>query len=73
MKRLRTHAQIVEEANTLARQYYALLGHAVRAGYRFDRATHPQELAVWRMASIAMETLLGVDVENARAEDTDAP
>jgi len=42
-----------------------LLGYQVEPGYRFDEATHPQEVAMWAMAVIAYENIDGTDVEDA--------
>ena len=38
------------------------MGYAIRKGYRFDRATHPQERLCWRMAAIAFERLRQTEV-----------
>ena len=56
---------IVADANRMARIFYSLLGYQVEDGYRFDRATHPQETAMWAMAVIAYENIEGTDVEDA--------
>ena len=40
----RTDAMIVSETNVLAQQFYAILGYTVPEEFRFDRATHPQEV-----------------------------
>lgn len=61
----RTEEQIVDDANALARVFYGILGYQVEPGYRFDEATHPQEVAMWRMAVIAYENIEGTDVEDA--------
>lgn len=61
----RTEEQIVADANSLARIFYSMLGHQVEVGYRFDRATHPQEAAMWAMAVVAYENIGGTDVEDA--------
>ena len=61
----RTSHEIVKDANALARVFYSLLGYQVGEGYRFDQATHPQEVAMWRMAVIAYENIEGTDVEDA--------
>jgi hypothetical protein len=61
----RTSHQIVADANELARIFYGRLGYEVAHGYRFDQATHPQEVAVWQMAVIAYENIEGTDVEDA--------
>lgn len=62
---MRTEKEIVDDANALARVFYGILGYQVEAGYRFDEATHPQEVAMWRMAVIAYENIEGTDVEDA--------
>lgn len=64
----RTDAELVAEANELARQFYRGLGYAVKKGYRFDQATHPQEVACWNMVVMAYDHIEGTDLENAVAE-----
>lgn len=64
---MRTEQQIVDDANALARVFYGILGYQVEPGYRFDEATHPQEVAMWSMAVIAYENIEGTDVEDALA------
>jgi hypothetical protein len=63
--RRRTDAQIVAEANGLARTFYKLHGCEVREGYRFDEAVHPQEQSMWLMAIAAFAELRDTDVEDA--------
>jgi hypothetical protein len=62
---MRTEKEIVADANALARIFYSLLGYQVEPGYRFDEATHPQEVAMWTMAVVAYENIEGTDVEDA--------
>lgn len=62
---LRTSREIVDDANALARVFYGMLGYQVEPGYRFDQATHPQEVAMWGMAVVAYENIEGTDVEDA--------
>lgn len=69
----RTEQCIVDDANNLARIFYGLLGYEVQHGYRFDRATHPQECAMWKMAVIAYENIEGTDVEDALEQLEDEP
>lgn len=64
----RTNKQIVKQTNDLARAFYQALGYQVKEGYRFDRARHPQEIGMWRLACIAQEMLTDTDAENALAE-----
>jgi hypothetical protein len=61
----RTEEQIVMEANSLARDFYALMGYEVPEGYRFDKAGHPQELLCWAMAARAFDVLQHTDIEDA--------
>jgi hypothetical protein len=63
----RTEQQIVAEANSLARDFYGLMGYEVPRSYRFDRARHPQEQLCWRMAVHAFEVLQATDVQDALA------
>lgn len=63
----RTDEQVVEQTNELARQLYALRGYEVRAGHRFDLATHPQELEAWAGACLAQLLLTQTDPRDALA------
>ncbi|MEX6370510.1 hypothetical protein AB6F62_21240 [Providencia huaxiensis] len=60
-----TGRQIVDMANELARAYYERLGYEVPFGYRFDKAVHPQEVALFDMACIAFDALLETSVMDA--------
>lgn len=60
-----TDREIVRAVNDLAAIFYAGHGYAVESGFRFDEACHPQELAMWRLASEAMYSLTGVDADDA--------
>lgn len=59
----RTDEEIAEQTLDLARTFYSIMGYAVSVGYRFDRATHPQEQMCWQMARHAQEVLTATDVE----------
>jgi len=61
----KTDKQIVFDANELARQFYGSMGYHVPAGYRFDRATHPQEAGMWIMAAIAYDHIEGTNIDDA--------
>lgn len=66
---MKSNQQLVDECNALARDYYRIaFGHAVSEGYRFDRATHPQQRAAWDMAVLAYEVVAKSDVLNALDE-----
>lgn len=65
---MKTPEQIVEQANRLAREFYRLSGYVVRDGYRFNKATHPQEQAMWCMARAAFIELADTDPEDALIE-----
>ncbi|MGG7476447.1 MULTISPECIES: hypothetical protein [Providencia] len=60
-----TDRQIVDTANELARVYYKRLGYEVPFGYRFDKASHPQEIALFDMACIAFDILRETSVMDA--------
>lgn len=62
---IKTPREIVNSANELARQFYALQGYEVPEGYRFDQAFHPQERTMWAMAVHAYEFIECTDVEDA--------
>lgn len=65
---MKTDKELVADCNALARDFYALMGYTIREGYRFDKATHPQERMVWQMAVTAYDRIQGTDIENALAE-----
>lgn len=60
-----TNKEILDLANKLARQFYSLMGYQVPDGYRFDQATHPQEVLAWQQAKAAFEMLRHTDVDDA--------
>lgn len=64
-KRHKSEQKIVKEANELAAEFYKIRGYVVREGYRFDRATHPQERECWQMAAVAYERLAATDIDDA--------
>lgn len=41
---------LTNEINILANLFYNLMGYTVKNGYRFDKATHPQEKMCWIFA-----------------------
>lgn len=68
---MRTSKQIVQQTNELAHKIYALRGYEVRKGYRFDEATHPQEVEAWEAACIAQRMLTNTDPMDALSEMED--
>jgi hypothetical protein len=62
---LKGDQQLVDECNELARKFYLAHGNQVDEGYRFDRATHPQEQSMWNLAVIAYDFIDGTDIEDA--------
>ena len=58
----------IKEANQLARKFYARLGYVVPVGYRFDKATHPQEAACWGMVELAYDHIEGTELSEVLAE-----
>lgn len=64
-----TNKEIITKANDLARKFYYMHGYEVKEGYRFDKATHPQEVSMWNMAVVSFEFLLETDVENCLDEE----
>lgn len=64
----RTVQKIIEDANSLARLFYRSMGYQVPKGYRFDQASHPQEIGCWNQAVMAYDFIEGTDVENALSE-----
>lgn len=60
-----TDAEIVQRANEVAREFYAQHGYEAPLGFRFDRATHPQEKLMWTCACAAMEMLLATDPDDS--------
>jgi len=65
---MRTAQEIVDQTNELARRFYKLRGYAVAPGYRFDQATHPQEVEAWQAACIAQYVLTDTDPADALDE-----
>ena len=65
---MRSDQEIIDQTNALARTLYALRGYTVRAGYRFDRATHPHEVESWRGACEAQILLTETDPQDALDE-----
>ncbi|MEX6370719.1 hypothetical protein AB6F62_22315 [Providencia huaxiensis] len=65
MNKSLTGRQVVDMANELARDYYKRLGYEVPFGYRFDKAIHPQEIALFDMACIAFDVLRETSVMDA--------
>ena len=63
-----TDQEIVENANELARNFYAMMGNQVEKGYRFDKARHPEEKLCWEMACEAYDFIQGTDISNALSE-----
>ena len=66
-----TDQEIVDKANELAAELYALHGYRVPPGHRFDKAAdpavqvHPHERQAWQGAVIAFALLRDTDVEDA--------
>jgi hypothetical protein len=65
---VRTDAEILDQTNSLAREFYALSGNVVPDGYRFDLATHPLEVAEWQRACAAQLMLTDTDIDDVIAE-----
>ena len=65
---MRTPQEIVDQTNELARELYRLRGYVVAEGYRFDKATHPQEVEAWNRACEAQRLLTDTDVDDALQE-----
>ena len=64
----RTEQEIVNQTNELARELYRLRGYVRPRGYRFDKATHPQEVEAWNGACEAQLLLTQTDVDDALQE-----
>lgn len=69
---MRTDAQIVADANDLARELYSLMGYIAPLNFRFDRAPRLRERLCWMLAVAAYEHIEGTDVADALSnlEDT---
>ena len=65
---MRTVKEIIDQTNELARAFYALRGYQAKKGYRFDRATHPQEIEAWEAACVAQRMLTDTDPVDALTE-----
>lgn len=64
----RTAQEIVNQTNELARELYRLRGYVRPRSYRFDKATHPQEVEAWNGACEAQRLLTETDVDDALQE-----
>lgn len=64
----RTAQEIVNQTNELARELYRLRGYVRPRNYRFDKATHPQEVEAWNGACEAQRLLTDTDVDDALQE-----
>lgn len=62
---MRSDQEIVDQTNQLARELYRIRGYQATEGYRFDRATHPQEVEAWQAACAAQVMLTETDPEEA--------
>lgn len=60
-----TDKEIIKNANELARAFYSAHGNDVEKGYRFDKATHPQEALMWYLAVLAYDYIEGTEVDSA--------
>lgn len=71
VRRSRSDQQIVREGNALARLFYKSMGYVVPDGYRFDQATHPQEVGCWKMAVLAYDHIEQTDLQAAADAEED--
>jgi hypothetical protein len=62
---MRTDQEIIDQTNRLARAFYNLQGYQVPEGYEFNRASHPNERALWHMACAAQFELTETDPNEA--------
>lgn len=65
---MRTPQEIVDQTNELARALYRLRGYVRPRKFRFDKATHPQEVEAWNGACEAQRLLTETDVDDALQE-----
>lgn len=75
MTTFKTPKQIIKQANDLAREFYRLRGYVAPEDYRFDKATHPHEVACWQEVVLAYEWLTETELSEAlnELEDGDEP
>lgn len=68
-----TDKELIDQANALARRFYAAMGYIVKSGFQFYNVAHPQERLCWELARIAFEELRDTDIEDAlnNLEDED--
>jgi len=66
--RNRTPEQIFAQTLELAAALYDLRGYVAPAGHRFDKTTHPHEIAAWRAACLSQVMLTATDPEDAISE-----
>ena len=62
---MRTPQEIVDQTNSLAREFYRRRGYVVPEGYRFDKATHPHQREAWAAARQAQLQFTCTDPEDA--------
>lgn len=68
-RKIRTHQEVVDDCNELARKFYRIYGYASTSGdFKFRKSTHPQEQMMWDMSVLANQEIDGTDVENALSE-----
>lgn len=67
-RRRKSPARIIAEANALAREFYRPMGYQVSKGYRFDKATHPQERTCWAFVKAAYLRLAATDLDDVVTE-----
>jgi hypothetical protein len=67
----KTAREIIADANALAREFYRLRGYVEREGYRFDKATHPQERECWLMVEAAYDHLAATELSEVLNEMED--
>lgn len=67
----RTNQEIVDQTNAIARIIYSHDGYEVPNGYRFDKATHPQETSAWSAACDIQLYMTQTDPNDALQEIED--
>lgn len=64
----KSNLEIVEQTLELADDFYRAHGYVGRAGYRYDKSSHPQERFMWVLACQAQQLLCGTDPQDALDE-----
>lgn len=69
LRAVRDDADLLREANELARSFSVTIGYDSPVGYRFDRSNNPRARKCWEMVKLAYEFLTMTDLHDVEGED----